>query len=82
MNDKRAVDKAYVHHKSLFIKSSSVLIEVIAGIDHYAQWAGTWEEFDEQPSSFIDYQKIVFGAQAGNNASQSEPIWRNDLRTF
>lgn len=70
MNDTRAVDGAYLHHKSLFIKSKlSPKFEVIAGLDHYAQWGGTSEEFGKQPSSFSDYLKIIVGAAGGETAT-------------
>lgn len=75
MNDLRAVDGTYVHHKSLFIKSKlSAKFEVITGIDHYVQWGGTSEEFGEQPSTFSDYLKIIIGASGGETAIEGDQI--------
>ena len=63
MDDVRYVDNTNLHHKSLHLKSTlSPKLEVITGIDHYAQWGGTSPEYGPQPSSFKDYIKILFGA--------------------
>ena len=73
MDDTRFVDNTNLHHKSLHIKTSlSPVFEIIAGLDHYAQWGGTSPQFGSQPSSFKDYIKVVFGAEGGDNATAND----------
>ncbi len=73
MDDTRFVDYTNLHHKSLHIKTSlSPVFEIIAGLDHYAQWGGTSPQFGPQPSSFKDYIKVVFGAEGGDNATAND----------
>ena len=73
MDDTRFVDNTNLHHKSLHIKTSlSPVFEIIAGLDHYAQWGGTSPQFGPQPSSFKDYIKVVFGAEGGDNATAND----------
>jgi len=73
MDDTRFVDNTNVHHKSLYIKSRlSPTFEIIAGLDHYAQWGGTSPQYGAQPSSIKDYIKVVFGAEGGDSATQND----------
>lgn len=75
LNDKRIVDNAHLHHKSLFFKSKlSPKLDLITGLDHFVQWGGTSEEFGKQPSSFKDYIKIVTGTSGGNNSYSGEQV--------
>ena len=70
MDDTRFVDNTNLHHKSLHIKSRlSPTFEIIAGLDHYAQWGGTSPQYGAQPSSIKDYIKVVFGAEGGDTAT-------------
>ena len=73
MNDTRFVDNTNLHHKSLHFKTTiSPTFEIIAGLDHYAQWGGSSPDYGAQPSSFKDYLKIIFGAEGGDNATQND----------
>ena len=73
MDDTRFVDNTNLHHKSLHIKSRlSPTFEIIAGLDHYAQWGGTSPQYGAQPSSIKDYIKVVFGAEGGDNATVND----------
>ena len=73
MDDTRFVDNTNLHHKSLYIKSRlSPTFEIIAGLDHYAQWGGTSPQYGAQPSSIKDYIKVVFGAEGGDSATQND----------
>jgi len=73
MDDTRFVDNTNVHHKSLHIKSRlSPTFEIIAGLDHYAQWGGTSPQYGAQPSSIKDYIKVVFGAEGGDTATLND----------
>ncbi|MDC0341931.1 capsule assembly Wzi family protein [Flavobacteriaceae bacterium] len=73
MDDTRFVDNTNLHHKSLYFKTTlSPTFEVIAGLDHYAQWGGTSPQYGAQPRSFKDYVRIIFGAEGGDGATQGD----------
>ena len=73
MDDTRFVDNTNLHHKSLHIKTSlSPVFEIITGLDHYAQWGGTSAEFGKQPDKLIDFARIIFGAEGGDNSLQRD----------
>jgi len=73
MEDTRFVDNTNLHHKSLYFKTRlSPTFEVIAGLDHYAQWGGTSPQYGAQPASIKDYVKIIFGAEGGDGATQND----------
>ncbi|SNR30027.1 Capsule assembly protein Wzi [Lutibacter agarilyticus] len=75
LNDERSVDKANLHHSSLFFKFKlNPKFELIAGIDHYAQWGGTSDIAGEQPDSFKDFIRIVLGKSGGSNSSESDQL--------
>ncbi|MDD3723122.1 MAG: capsule assembly Wzi family protein [Lutibacter sp.] len=75
LNDKRVVDGAHLHHKSLYFKSIlSEKFSMITGIDHYVQWSGTSEEFGKQPSSFKDYLRVITGSSGGESALEGDQI--------
>ena len=75
LNDKRAVDKAHVHQKSLFFKSKlNKKLKLITGINHYAMWAGTSEKYGKQPSSFKDYIRVIIGKSGDENSNQGDQI--------
>ena len=73
MDDTRFVNNTNLHHKSLHFKTIlSPVFEIIAGLDHYAQWGGTSPQYGPQPSSFKDYIKVVFGAEGGDTATAND----------
>ena len=73
MNDTRFVDNTNLHHKSLYLKTTlSPTFEIIAGLDHYAQWGGISPQYGAQPKSFKDYVRIIFGAEGGDNALETD----------
>jgi len=75
MDDARFVDNTNLHHKSLHLKTTlSPTFEIIAGLEHYAQWGGTSPQYGAQPSSFSDYIKVIFGAEGGDNALETEQL--------
>ena len=75
MNDTRFVDNTNLHHKSLYFKTIlSPTFEIIAGLDHYAQWGGNSPDFGTQPSSLSDYIRVIFGAEGGYNATANDQI--------
>lgn len=75
LNDERVVDDAMLHHKSLFFKFQlSKKLDLVAGLDHYAQWGGTSPEFGKQPSGFKDFLKIVFAQGGGDGSSINDEL--------
>ena len=73
MNDTRFVDNTNLHHKSLHFKTTlSPTFQIIAGLDHYAQWGGISQQYGAQPTSFKDYIRIIFGAEGGDNALETD----------
>jgi hypothetical protein len=73
MDDTRFVDNTNLHHKSLYFKTTlSPTIDIIAGLDHYAQWGGISQQYGAQPTSFKDYIRIIFGAEGGDNALETD----------
>ena len=75
MDDVRYVDNTNLHHKSLYFKTTlSPTFDIIAGLDHYSQWGGTSPEYGAQPSSLSDYIKVVFGAEGGDNALETDQL--------
>ena len=73
MDDTRFVDNTNLHQKSLHFKTTlSPTFEIIAGLDHYAQWGGTSPQYGAQASSLSDYIKVVFGAEGGDSATQND----------
>ena len=75
LNDKRIVDGAHLHHKSLYFKSIlSDKFSLIAGMDHYVQWGGNSKEYGNTPFSFKDYIRINIGYSGGEGALINDQI--------
>ena len=73
MNDKRVVDNAQLHHKSLHFQFKlNSKLNLISGVDHYVQWGGTSPEFGKQPSGIKNYLKIITGNSGGANAAPGD----------
>lgn len=75
LNDKRVVDNARVHHKSLSFKFKlSNSFNLTYGLNHYVQWGGTSEEYGKLPTTFKDYLKIVTGSSGGKSSNINDQI--------
>jgi len=75
LNDKRVLNNAHLHHKSLYFKSTlNTKLALITGLDHYVQWGGTSPTFGKQPSGFKDYLRIITGSSGGTNATGGDQI--------
>jgi hypothetical protein len=75
LNDKRAVDNARLHHKSLHFKYKlSEKLELITGLNHYVQWGGTSSTFGKQPSSFKDYLRVITAQSGGSDSTIGDQI--------
>ena len=75
LNDERFVNKAQLHHKSLYFKSRlSTKLSLITGLDHYVVWGGTSDTFGEQPNSFKDFIKVIIGSAGNEESDPGEQI--------
>lgn len=75
MLDKRFVDHTRVHHKSLYIRITPWhRIDLIGGLDHWAQWAGDSPVYGKLPHSLRDYIRVVTGRHGGEGATLSDSI--------
>ncbi|MDR1756061.1 MAG: capsule assembly Wzi family protein [Culturomica sp.] len=75
MNDKRYVKNTLLHNKSLFLRIvPHRRWEVVVGLEHAAQWGGTFPDGSKQPASFLDYLRIVAGREGGSDATVSDQI--------
>ena len=73
--DNRSVKNTRLHTKSIFFKSKlNDAYDLVIGVNHYAQWAGTSKIFGKQPSSFKDYLRIITGSSGGKDARESDQI--------
>jgi hypothetical protein len=73
--DDRFVEDANLHHSSLFLKFKlNQKFDLIAGLDHYAQWAGTSPTIGKQPNSFKDFIRIVLGQSGGSNSLEGDQL--------
>lgn len=73
--DDRFVDNTYLHNKSVFVKIAPwKRLEIVVGLEHWAQWGGDSPLLGKQPTGFKDYLRIVCGKEGGNGASQSDII--------
>ncbi|MDT0644569.1 capsule assembly Wzi family protein [Zunongwangia sp. F363] len=62
MDDDRYVKDTRVHHKSFnLVYKSSGNFQLSAGLQQYAQWAGTSPEYGKLNSSFKDYLNVFLG---------------------
>ena len=75
MIDDRYVKDTRLHNKSVFLKiKPHQRWEIIVGLEHWAQWAGTSPDKGKQPSSFHDYLRIICAKEGGIGASVSDSI--------
>ncbi|MDT0677684.1 hypothetical protein [Autumnicola musiva] len=73
MGKNRFVQNARLHHKSFhLLYRIENGWEIKAGLQHFAQWAGTSPDFGEQPNSFKDYLRIVSGRGGDEGARQGD----------
>ena len=60
MIDDRYVKDTRLHNKSVFLKiKPHQRWEIIVGLEHWAQWAGSSTDRGKHPTSFHDYLRIV-----------------------
>lgn len=58
----RYIQVPRIHHKSFKLVYTGIRnLEIVAGLQHYVQWAGESPEHGELPSGFEDYLRVVSG---------------------
>lgn len=73
-DDERYVENLRIHHKSFhFVYSGIRNVELIVGVQHFAQWAGTSPEEGPLPDGFEDYLRVITGQQ-GKNTEVGEQL--------
>ena len=92
MIDNRYVTGTMLHNKSLSLKAAAGRkVDLIFGVDHWAQWGGVSPREGAQPSSLIDYWRIICVQAGGEDATASDQLnvlgnhlgreyWRVDWR--
>lgn len=69
MMDNRYMMGTMVHNKSLAFKFAlGKKVDLEAGLDHWVQWGGVSPEFGAMPSSWMDYYRVIFARQGGEDA--------------
>jgi len=75
LGDDRFVKDARLHHKSFHIVYNySSTLNIKAGIQHFAQWAGNSPESGQQPSGFSDYLRVFAGREGGKNSVDGDRV--------
>ena len=83
LEDFSGVNQMYVkdvlwHHKSLFFRikdtKNGFPLSLTLGVQHFAQWGGTSinPKIGEQPRSFKDMIRVVFGKAGGDDATLAD----------
>ena len=73
LNDDRFVEDARLHFKRLAaVINLSPRTTLRAGIQHYAQWAGTSPERGEQPDGFSDFIDVFLARRASDSAEDTD----------
>lgn len=63
MDDDRYVQNTRLHHKSVHLVFSKIRnLEISAGLQHFAQWAGTSPRYGKLPGSLSDYVSVITGS--------------------
>lgn len=72
-DDDRYVDDVRVHHKSFhFVFNKIRNIELIFGIQHFAQWAGFSPEYGRLPQNLRDYLNVLIGKEGEDDVEGEE----------
>lgn len=92
MIDNRVVQGTMLHNKSLAVKvAAGRSVDLIYGVDHWAQWGGESPVYGVQPSTFNDFLRVLFVQAGGDDAAKLDQInilgnhlgrefWRVDWR--
>lgn len=73
MGKNRFVKDALLHHKSFDFVYRKGTWEIKAGVQHFAQWAGTSEE-GEQPDGWKNYWRVITKQKGGTDAGIGDQL--------
>ena len=75
MIDNRYVQGTKLHNKSLMLKlAAGRKVDLIFGVDHWAQWGGVSPSQGPQPATFNDFLRILFVQAGGDDATLSDQV--------
>lgn len=64
-----------IHNKSLAVKFGfRGIVELEAGLDHWAQWGGVSSTLGDRPESFKDFIRVTVGGNGGDDATKSDQL--------
>lgn len=64
-----------IHNKSLAVKFGfRGIVELEAGLDHWAQWGGVSSTLGDRPESFKDFIRVMLGGNGGDDATKSDQL--------
>lgn len=71
--DNRHVAGTMLHNKSLVLKAAlGRKVDLMVGVDHWAQWGGVSQSQGQQPSTFNDFLRVLFVQGGGEDATVSD----------
>ena len=75
LENAKATD-ALLHHKYLYLRihGSEFPFWVEGGVDHFAQWGGTFPRYGKMTVNLTNYIKMFFGKQGGSDAYLTDQI--------
>lgn len=75
MIDNRYVKNTRLHNTSIYLKIKPFQhLEIIVGLEHWAQWAGTSPTKGKQPYSFNDYLRVIYADAGGSGSTASDSL--------
>ena len=73
--DNRYVKNAYLHNKAVYAKISlGKKVDLIGGLEHWAQWGGDSPLYGPQPTTMKDFVRVFLAKHGGEGASKSDII--------
>lgn len=73
--DNRFVDKTWLHNKSFYLRITPWhRLDIVVGLEHWAQWAGTSPLHGKQPDSFRNYVRVFCAESGGEGSTLSDSI--------
>ncbi|MEG9326645.1 capsule assembly Wzi family protein [Salinimicrobium catena] len=72
-DDERYVDNLKIHHKSFhFVFTKIRNIELVFGLQHFAQWGGISPDYGRLPQTFHDYLNVWVGKEGKDDVQGEE----------
>ncbi len=75
MIDNRFVKGTMLHNKSVAAKLAlGPKVDLSAGFEHWAQWGGESPIYGKQPTTFMDFWRVLTAGKGGEGATESDRI--------